>query len=71
MKKFKVGIQLYGLRNAMAADFDGTLKAVADLGYEYVEFAGYYDHTAEEIKALLEKYNLDRKSTRLNSSHII
>ena len=58
MKKFKVGIQLYGLRNAMAADFEGTLKAVADLGYEYVEFAGYYDHTAEEIKALLEKYNL-------------
>ena len=58
MKKFGVGIQLYGLRNTMAEDFEGTLKAVADLGYEYVEFAGYYNKSAEEIKALLEKYNL-------------
>ena len=58
MKKFNVGIQLYGVRNAMAADFEGTLKAVKELGYDYVEFAGYYDHSAEEIKALLEKYDL-------------
>ena len=58
MKKFGVGIQLYGVRNAMEADFEGTLKAVADMGYEYVEFAGYYGHTAEEIKELLDKYGL-------------
>ncbi len=42
----------------MEADFEGTLKAVADMGYEYVEFAGYYGHTAEEIKGLLDKYGL-------------
>ncbi len=58
MKKFKVGIQLYGVRNSMAADFEGTLKAIADMGYEYVEFAGYYGHTAEEIKAILDKLGL-------------
>ena len=58
MKKFKVGIQLYGVRNAMAADFEGTLKAIADMGYEYVEFAGYYGRTAEEIKAILDKLGL-------------
>ena len=58
MKKFHVGIQLYGVRKAMEADFEGTLKAVADMGYEYVEFAGYYGHTADEIKALLDKYGL-------------
>ncbi len=58
MKKFKVGIQLYGLRNAMAEDFEGTLKAVSELGYEYVEFAGYFGKSAEEIKALLDKYGL-------------
>ncbi len=66
MKKFKVGIQLYGLRNAMAEDFEGTLKAVAELGYEYVEFAGYFGKTAEEIKALLEKYNLKCISVHQN-----
>lgn len=58
MKQFHVGIQLYGVRNAMERDFEGTLKAIADMGYEYVEFAGYYGHTAEEIKAILDKYGL-------------
>ena len=58
MKKFKVGIQLYGVKEAMKADFEGTLKAIADMGYEYVEFAGYYDKSAEEIKAILEKLGL-------------
>lgn len=58
MKKFKVGIQLYGVRGAMAEDFVGTLKAVRDMGYEYVEFAGFYDRTAEEIKSILDELGL-------------
>ncbi len=58
MKQFKIGLQLYSVRDAMAKDFEGTLKAVADMGYEYVEFAGYFGKTSEEIKALLDKYNL-------------
>ena len=58
MKKFNVGIQLYGVRNAMAIDFEGNLKALSDMGYEYVEFAGYYGKSSEEIKAILDKYNL-------------
>ena len=55
MKKFKVGIQLYGVRNAMAEDFEGTLQKIKDMGYEYVEMAGYFNHTGEEIKAILDK----------------
>lgn len=58
MKKFNVGIQLYGVRDAMANDFEGTLKALADMGYEYVEFAGYYGKSGEEIKAILDKFGL-------------
>ncbi|MBR5449015.1 MAG: sugar phosphate isomerase/epimerase [Clostridia bacterium] len=58
MKKFKIGIQLYGVKHAMAADFEGTLKAIADMGYEYVEFAGYHGKTAEELCAVLDKYGL-------------
>ena len=30
MKKFNVGIQLYGVRNAMAEDFEGTLSEVKE-----------------------------------------
>ena len=58
MKKFKVGIQLYGVKEAMKEDFEGTLKAIADMGYEYVEFAGYFGRSAEEIKEILNKYGL-------------
>ena len=58
MKKFHIGIQLYGLRNTLAEDFEGTLQKVADMGYEYVEFAGYYGRTGEEIKAILDKLGL-------------
>jgi len=58
MKKFNVGIQLYGLRNTLAEDFFGTLKAVRDMGYEYVEFAGYHGKTSAEIKEALDSLGL-------------
>ena len=55
---FSVAIQLYSLRREMAADFEGTLKAIADMGYQGVEFAGLHDKSAAEVKALCEKYGL-------------
>ncbi len=58
MKKFKVGLQLYSVRDDLAKDFEGTLQAVKDMGYDYVEFAGFYDKSAEEVKSILEKIGL-------------
>ena len=58
MKNLKVGIQLYSLRDELAKDMDATLKRVKEMGYDYVEFAGFYDKSAEEIKALLDKHGL-------------
>ena len=58
MKQFKIGVQLYSVRDDMEKDFEGTLKKVAEMGYEYVEFAGYYGRSSEEIKALLDKLGL-------------
>ena len=58
MKDLKVGIQLYSLRDELAKDMDSTLKRVKEMGYDYVEFAGFYDKSAEEIKALLDKHGL-------------
>ena len=56
--KQKYGLQLYSVRDSMETDFEGTLKKVAEMGYTYVEFAGFFGHTAEEVKALLDKYGL-------------
>ncbi len=55
----KTGVQLYSVRDNMAKDFAGTLKAVAEMGYDGVEFAGLFDHSAEEVKALCAQYGLD------------
>ncbi len=54
----KVGIQLYSIRQAMKENMDDALKAVKEMGYDCVEFAGYYGKSAEEIKTILDKYDL-------------
>lgn len=38
-----IGLQLYTIRDAMTADPAGSLKKVADIGYKYMELAGYAD----------------------------
>jgi len=35
------GLALYTVRDEMSKDPKGTLKAVADAGYQYIEAAGY------------------------------
>ena len=57
-KRLMVGYQLYSARGEAAADLEGTLHALADMGYEGVEFAGFYGHTAKEIAKLLRKADL-------------
>jgi len=52
------GIQMYSLRDITGADLDGALKAVAEMGYKTVEFAGFFGHSAEDVKAMLDKYGL-------------
>jgi sugar phosphate isomerase/epimerase len=54
----RIGVQLYSVRSLMEKDFAGTLKAVADVGFEEVEFAGYFDHPPEEVKSLLDRLGL-------------
>lgn len=58
MRKMGIGLQLYTLRDETAQDFRGTLRKVAELGYEGVEFAGYGDIPAEEMKTLLQELGL-------------
>jgi len=54
----KIGLQLYTVRDLMKKDVEGTLAAVAGAGYTEVEFAGYFDKTPAEIKAMLDRHGL-------------
>lgn len=58
-----ISIQLYSVRDSMKEDFEGTLKAVSELGYTQVEFAGFFEHTAEQVKEMLDKYGLEVSGT--------
>ena len=58
MKKFPVALQLYSVRDNMAEDFEGTLKKVKTLGFDGVEFAGLFDKTPDEVKALVDEIGL-------------
>ncbi len=59
----KYGIQMYSLRDITKEDLDGALGKVAAMGYKSVEFAGFFDHSAEEVKAMLDKYDLELAGT--------
>lgn len=56
----KIGVQLYSLRGQIAgAGLEPVLKMVSEAGFDCVEFAGFYGHSPEEIKQLLDKYGLE------------
>ncbi len=52
--KLPLGLQLYSVRDLLPKDFAGTLKSLGGLGFVEVESAGYYDHSAAEVKAALD-----------------
>lgn len=54
----RIGLQLYTVRSLLAKDFQGTLAEVAKIGYREVEFAGYFGHTAKDVRATLELHGL-------------
>lgn len=69
-KKIPIGCQLYAVRSEFTKDVPGTLKTIAQMGYEGVEFWGYRgtasvykdaagkDWSAAELKKLLDENKL-------------
>jgi sugar phosphate isomerase/epimerase len=57
-KKIPVGLQLYSVREQCQKDLPGTLAAVKKIGYPAVEFAGYYDRSAKDLRKLLDDNGL-------------
>ncbi|MBT9329827.1 sugar phosphate isomerase/epimerase family protein [Paracidobacterium acidisoli] len=53
-----VSLQLYSVRTLLPNDFDGTLKQLAALGYREVEAAGFYNRSADSVKASMQAAGL-------------
>ena len=70
-----VGIQLASVPELLEKDFAGTLRRIASLGYQEVEAAGFYNHSAAEVKKALREaglvghsahYHFDQMTTQMN-----
>jgi sugar phosphate isomerase/epimerase len=63
-----VGIELYTVRDALAKDLTGTVRAVAKMGYQVVEFyAPYLEWTLEQAKSVRKV--LDDTGLKCHSTH--
>ena len=63
-----VGLELYSVRNALKDDLTGTVRTVAQMGYQCVEFyAPYFDWTEPQTKDM--KKLLDDLGIRCFSTH--
>lgn len=47
-----VALQLYTVREQLEKDFEGTIRAVREMGYDGVEFAGLYGRSPEDIQKI-------------------
>jgi sugar phosphate isomerase/epimerase len=68
-----VGLELYSVREALKSDLSGTVRTVAQLGYQCVEFyAPYFDWTeaqTKDMKKLLDDLGIRCFSTHNSSSY--
>ena len=66
-KKVPIGVELYSVRDELKQDLMGTVRAVAKMGYEGVEFySPYFDWTldyAKQVRKLLDDLGIKCYST--------
>ena len=63
-----VGLELYSVREALKADAEGTVRAVAQMGYQAVEFyAPYFEWTDAQAKHMRKV--MDEVGVRCHSTH--
>jgi sugar phosphate isomerase/epimerase len=56
--KIPIAVQLYSIRHIAQKDLAGALEEVSRLGFQGVEFAGYYGHSADAVRKMLDQNNL-------------
>jgi sugar phosphate isomerase/epimerase len=54
----------------MGRDFDATLATVAEIGYDEVEFAGYFDRSPAQVRAALDRNGLTSPATHIGLNEI-
>lgn len=58
----RLGVQLYTVRGLFEEDFAATLAALARIGFNDCETAGYFDHDPREVRAAMDDLGLVSRS---------
>jgi sugar phosphate isomerase/epimerase len=69
----RIGLELYSVRDAMARDPDGTLAAVAAIGYRDVEVLwsfGNFGQSPDQLRAALDKNGLRAPSAHISAADL-
>jgi sugar phosphate isomerase/epimerase len=53
-----LGLQLYSVRELLPTDYEGTLRRISALGYREVEAAGFFGHSAQQVRLAMEAAGL-------------
>jgi sugar phosphate isomerase/epimerase len=62
MRRFAPGFELYSVRSLLARDFEGTLEALAKLGYREVEGSDLFGRTPAEARRCFDALGLSAPS---------
>jgi sugar phosphate isomerase/epimerase len=65
-----LGLQLYSVRELMPKDYEGTLKQIGAIGFREVESAGYYNHSAAQVKQAMSSAGLHLVSAHYSSDDL-
>ena len=65
------GIQLWTVKEDMARDFEGTLRALGRMGYRRVESAGFHGRTPAQYRAAVRAAGLDCVSCHFGLGDLI
>jgi sugar phosphate isomerase/epimerase len=68
--KVPLGLQLYSVRDLLPKDYEGTLKQLGAIGFREVESAGYYNHSAAQVKQAMSAAGLHLVSAHYGSDDL-
>ena len=66
-----IALQLYSVRDDAAEDLAGTIRQVADMGYDGIEFAGFHGHAASDVRKMVEDAGLNPISSHARLEWLI
>lgn len=65
-----VGLQLWSVRDAMGKDPEATIKQIGEMGYDYVESAGYHDGLIYGMEPETFKNLVEENGMRYLGAHV-